>query len=185
MGCEAPHVSRGMCRNHYNQFRNSPEFQYLQPPSIEDRFWSKVDKSGECWDWIAGRNHFGYGTFSYRNGTQRTVKAHRFAWEVTHGPIPQGKLIDHICHNKGCVNPEHLRLASYKQNAENRQAAQVNNKSGVRGVYWEKQTQKWRGLVYHNKRKHFAGEYDTLEAAAVGVAAKRNELFTHNAADRS
>lgn len=72
------------------------------------RFWAKVDKgeSDECWEWTAYRLWNGYGRFGYRHGDVRY--AHRVAYELAVGPIPDGLDIDHLCRNRACVNPAHL-----------------------------------------------------------------------------
>lgn len=80
--------------------------------SILDRFWSKVDKSGECWIWTAAMTA-GYGSFaigSRTDGSKRRVLAHRFSWELEHGPIPEGMDALHRCDNPPCVRPAHLFL---------------------------------------------------------------------------
>ncbi len=78
-----------------------------------ERFWSKVDKSGSCWVWTASRNS-GYGQFAIRTGTP--VLAHRVAWELTRGPVPEGMQLDHLCRNRLCVNPDHLEPVTNRQN---------------------------------------------------------------------
>lgn len=82
------------------------------------RFWEKVDKSGDCWIWIAGTDKDGYGVFN-NNGY---AKAHRFAYEITFGEIPKNKIICHHCDNPSCVNPNHIYLGTYKSNARDRQS---------------------------------------------------------------
>lgn len=82
--------------------------------SEAERFWEKVDKHGPtgCWLWTAF-THDGYGRFRWRDGMGR---AHRWAWEQAHGPIPEGLQIDHICRVRHCVNPAHLQLVTGREN---------------------------------------------------------------------
>lgn len=81
----------------------------------EARFWPKVDRGADsdCWPWKAWSNDHGYGTFY--DGT-RTVRAHRFAYELLVGPIPVGLTIDHLCRNTSCVNPSHLEPVTQAEN---------------------------------------------------------------------
>lgn len=92
----------------------------VQP--LEERFWSKVKKSSDpngCWLWtgaiVTGR---GYGQFeSPYAGASRY--AHRVAWEITHGPIPNGLAVCHNCpggDNPRCVRPDHMFLGTSRQN---------------------------------------------------------------------
>jgi len=91
-------------RNHYS----------LTPNDIE-RFWSYVDKSGECWTWTGGTYTGGYGQF-YLAG--RKIHAHRAAYEIAHGPIPDGLHICHHCDTPACVRPDHLYAATHAQNMQ-------------------------------------------------------------------
>lgn len=100
------------------------------------RFWAKVDKSADCWEWTASRNAGGYGQMALRqNGRIVTPLAHRISYTISGGQIPSGQYIDHACHNRACVRPSHLRLATLKQNPENRAGASSNSQTGVRGVH--------------------------------------------------
>jgi len=78
-----------------------------------DRLHVKSPVSDGCWEWAASGNGSGYGKFW--NGT-RLVYAHRFAYERWVGPIPDGRVIDHLCRNPGCVNPDHLEAVTVDEN---------------------------------------------------------------------
>lgn len=85
------------------------------PSRVEDRFWSQVDigHKTECWEWEGRRNSKGYGQFSvWRKGST----AHRWAWRLIVGEPPIKMDVAHKCHNRLCVNPSHLYLATRSQN---------------------------------------------------------------------
>jgi hypothetical protein len=156
----------------------------LSPSNIKD-FWSHIDKSGDCWTWTGRLTETGYGLARYTvSGKRHGIRAHRLAYELTVGPIPDGMQVDHICHNRACSRPEHLRAATHKQNQENLVGAQARNQSGVRGVTWYARTNVWQGNVRHNKKLHHVGYFATIAEAERAVIATRNQLFTHNDMDR-
>lgn len=80
---------------------------------LSDRFWSKVDKSGDCWVWTSSLDQHGYGTF-YLDRASRM--AHRLSYEDAVGPIPKGLVLDHLCRNRACVNPTHLEVVTHRTN---------------------------------------------------------------------
>jgi len=81
-----------------------------------DRFWKKVDKSGDCWLWISGRDRpGGYGQFSCAG---KQIRAHRYSWELHNGSIPEGLWVLHRCDNPPCVNPAHLFIGDRKANMD-------------------------------------------------------------------
>ncbi len=155
-----------------------------KPRDTASRFWPKVDKTGDCWLWTGSLDHRGYGTF-YLRADASPAKAHRVAYELVVGAIPEGMQLDHrhTC-PKNCVNPTHLRPVTHKQNLENRAGARSDSKSGVRGVMWETRRDRWMAVVVHHRKRHHVGYFDTIEEAEAAVIAKRNELFTHNDMDR-
>lgn len=87
-------------------------------PVEEALFWSHVDKSGECWVWTANRAR-GYGRVKVR---RLSVSAHRLAWVLAFGPIPDGLLVLHRCDNPPCVNPDHLWLGTHGDNQRDKWA---------------------------------------------------------------
>jgi hypothetical protein len=80
---------------------------------LTGRFWPKVDRTGACWLWTAHIGKDGYGTFSIDGHHHR---AHRVAWVLLHGPIPDGLQIDHLCRVRHCVNPDHLEPVTQREN---------------------------------------------------------------------
>lgn len=92
--------------------------------TLEERFWSKVDKSGECWTWTGAKEVAGYGKlYAGRNerGVSQFRKAHRLSWELANGcPVPEGRQVLHSCDNPPCVNPAHLRVGTSGDNAADR-----------------------------------------------------------------
>ena len=82
---------------------------------LEERFWTKVERraDGECWPWTARCDDAGYGSFKV---ARRLVKAHRIAWELTHGMIGDGLHVCHHCDNPPCCNPAHLFVGTRSDN---------------------------------------------------------------------
>jgi HNH endonuclease len=83
--------------------------------TVEERFWAKVEKTEGCWLWMGYRNKKGYGMFKMPD---RVQLAHRAAWMLTNGPIPDGLDVLHKCDNPPCVRPTMLFLGT---NADNQQ----------------------------------------------------------------
>ncbi len=95
------------------------------------RFWVKVGRDGTtpahatelgpCWPWASSTNNRGYGQFGVvapggGPRKQLTFYAHRIAWSLSNGPIPDGKFALHHCDNPPCCNPSHVYIGDHKQN---------------------------------------------------------------------
>lgn len=94
------------------------------------KFRSRSVQIGDCLIWIAGQNNKGYGTFFY-DGKKRL--AHRVAWELTYGPIPEGRILCHVCDTPLCVNTDHLFLGTQADNM--RDAAAKGRNAGQKKTH--------------------------------------------------
>ncbi len=109
-----------------------------------DRFWSKVKKGEphECWEWQAFRFVNGYGQFWHQG---RDGKAHRMAYTMAKGPIPEGLVVMHTCDNRACCNPDHLRLGTQGDNLQDmydkdrRGKLTVEDRKTIRHLYHAEQ----------------------------------------------
>lgn len=177
-GCGRKPRGMGLCDGHYWQQRHGKDLTALRPKRTRDDdpaewFWSRVDKTGECWEW-QGPTSDGYGDL-YWNG--RKDRAHRVSFMLTCGAISEGMLVDHRCRNRRCVNPSHLREATSKQNNEN---VGPRGSSGYRGVKKDRRGKRWVAAARHNGVEHrVPGSFATAEEASRAASALRAQLFTH------
>ncbi len=119
LGCDRPHLARGLCKKHYGerwyraQRKGTKRLRLVGADPVV-RFWSYVEKTdGGCWHWRGLLDSYGYGRFSLDG---RTVPAHRFAYEQTIGPVPDGLQVDHLCCVHACVRPSHLEPVTQAEN---------------------------------------------------------------------
>ena len=84
--------------------------------SLSERLWGKIQKTDDCWLWVARTKVNGYGRIMTIPGQYKL--AHRVAWELTNGPIPNGLDCLHHCDVPACVRPEHLFLGTHRENMQ-------------------------------------------------------------------
>jgi hypothetical protein len=89
-----------------------------QRTALEQRFLNKVaaDPATGCINWTGAKARDGYGQFGI--GSKKVHRAHRVAYELKHGPIAPGQIVRHRCHNRQCVNPEHLETGTHQDNMD-------------------------------------------------------------------
>ena len=149
-------------------------------PETASRFHEKVSHGDDCWEWT-GSTSRGYGYFRY-DGKPRVV--HRWLFEKINGPLPASEHVDHICRNRRCVRPGHLRAVTRSENNQNLPNRRSNNASGARGVYWHAKNQKWIAAVRKDGRSHYLGSFSDLSEARDAAATARRDLFTHSEMDK-
>lgn len=174
--CERPAEVKGLCRGHRQQSRKGNELKPLSRKSLpfDKRFWSKVDKSGDCWVWTSGTTKHGYGMFCFQG---RMKGAHVVSWEIENGPVPDGMKVDHRCHTEACVRPSHLRLLTHEGNGQYRKGAQANTSSGFRNVNWNTQKGMWQVKVQHGGKAIHGGFFEDPEVANLRAIELRKEVF--------
>jgi len=117
-------IKRQLCMACYERYRLYGDPSVTNRPdlgkTVEARFWEKVDKSGPrgCWVWTASVNpRTGYGQFIVMGAKRGYPRmAHRVAWELMRRPLAPGEVIDHLCRNRACVNPDHLQPVTNRVN---------------------------------------------------------------------
>lgn len=126
-GCDDPHRARGWCTKHYQRWASHGDpTKSLTRRGLSDieRFWFSIEKTDDCWYWTGALTK-GYAVIILSDGSR--VYAHRLAYEVQVGPIPEGMEIDHLCHttecqagelcpHRRCVRGDHLAPANHYDN---------------------------------------------------------------------
>jgi hypothetical protein len=95
-----------------------PKAGHLTPLAQRLERHHRLTETG-CWEWTGSIDEKGYGRItlgSRADGTRRPERVHRASWELFRGSIPPGMTIDHLCRNRRCFNPEHLRVCTAVEN---------------------------------------------------------------------
>lgn len=119
--CSGPHKARGWCQKHYRRWQNHGDplatvgqrFQWPETLLRRLMFCAPESLATGCIEFTGARTSLGYGCV-IDDGHQ--VLAHRAAYELTRGPIPDGMELDHLCQNPPCVNPGHLEPVTHAEN---------------------------------------------------------------------
>jgi hypothetical protein len=118
---------------------------------VKERFFKMVQKTQTCWNWTGAVNPSGHAVIKI---DRRNRGAHRVSYTIHIGDIPEDLMILHSCHNPKCVNPEHLRPGTAKDNAEdevkrqNTRHYKCANPTQYNGVRWDDSRKGWISYVY-------------------------------------
>lgn len=174
-GCDRFVNGHGLCSTHYSRVRLHGNPQADVPvnkarKTPEESFSARTKWSGDCLIWTGSKSPGGYGRI-YFGG--RGFQAHRYAWERAQGPIPEGMLVDHICWNRACVNVEHLRLATFAENAIYQET--VSSSTGYKNVY--RDGDGYQVHLQWSGGERFYKRYKTLDEAVEAARHKRMEIY--------
>lgn len=186
--CDRTAEIKGLCRGHRRRQRNGSAIDTpislsnsgkAQAVPIAEHFRRRAIDTGldTCWEWGGFVNAAGY---PYLVASGKKYRAHRVSWELANGPIPEGALVDHICHTPTCTNPRHLRIATHSENGANRSGPAANNSSGYRGVHRVAtkglKSERWKVQVKHEGKLHYGGMYEDPAVANLVAIALRERL---------
>ena len=172
-GCARKRKARGFCNTHYEAWRITGNPLRNPRPAPREEIAATTEREGDCIVWTGYLTPVGYGQITYKG---RARRVHTVVWEMERGTPPKGAVVDHACHNRRCCNIEHLRLATWQQNASNLSGAQKRSTTGVRNVYRAK-GDRFYASVRAFGVNHYLGVFDTVEDADRAATAKRKELF--------
>lgn len=145
---------------------------------IPQRFFTRVspEPNTGCWLWTGSCFSLGYGQFHINRCPKL---AHRVAYEMLVGPIPRGLELDHLCHVRSCVNPQHLRPATRRQNQSNLRGKSEGKFSSKHvGVNLARKEGKWVARIHVQGRSHSLGSFDSEQEAARAYRAALERLVT-------
>jgi len=114
--------------------------------TAEARFWEKVEKTDGCWNWTGTKSR-GYGGFLFDG---RQIGAHRFSLLLAGREIPRGLEVDHLCRNRGCVNPDHLDIVTRLENNRRRPySSNIRDRPHCLHGHWYTDNSQYRAKTKH------------------------------------
>lgn len=165
--CERKHYGHDLCHLHYQRLKRSGSFEATDNSILKDpieRFWAYVVKTEPeaCWLWDGGLSK-GYGSY----GGLWTKLAHKISYELTYDKVPLGMQLDHLCHTRNCVNPEHLEVVSNRENTVRGDKVSKKVRSLPVGVQPNRNATKYQALKQWSGDRLYIGTFDTPEQASI------------------
>lgn len=167
---------RGLCEAHDEQARAGVELRPIRavrvgPITLEWVEENLRQAAQGCREWARATTEHGY---AFAREGRKGVYLHRFLWEAHNGAIPAGKVIDHMCGNRRCLNIGHLNVVSDRQNKQHRVDLHPKNKTGYRGVY-QRPDGKYVAQCRTGGVTQYIGSFETDAEAGEAAKAARIE----------
>ena len=152
------------------------------------RMWISYNPETGIFTWVLPKKKVVVGSEAgYESGTYREISfsgyrllAHRLAWILTNGPIPDDLQVDHINGNRMDNRIANLRLVTHQGNCENKHGAMSTSKSGLLGASWCGVMKRWVAVIKYNRKKRVIGYFGTPEEAHQAYLTERRKLFPCN-----
>lgn len=175
-GCSATlkESRKGYCPRHYLRLwrHGDASMSLRRQPLNAEEFWALVEKSDGCWLWTGQRHRPPRHQYGIVTRSGKKIPAHRWAWILTYGDIPEGKFICHKCDNPPCVRPDHLFLGDAKSNMED-MARKGRNKTHFPVKLTIEQVREIRGLRPSAPIAVLAARYGVSKATITQVVNRK------------
>jgi len=175
-GCDAPpRGGYGWCKRHYQKWYKfgdplaGKDYTRRGAP-LRERIEARVAKTAQCWFWLGPLSRDGYG---HLNVDGRAIGAHRASYMAFTGPIPEGMVIDHLCRNRACVNPEHLEAVPHEVNVQRGASSNPHTHCNKGHEFTPENTRVVQVCITcdHDARERRARRKRAARLAAIGQAA--------------
>ena len=165
--------------------KNTPRADMYSKENVSKRsFWNSVLVTPSCWFWQGALNAGGYGSIATKNDYNEVIRlAHRFTYHYLVEDLVQGLVLDHKYSTLGCprhcVNPDHLRQVTRKENSLNLKGSRKGSRSGYRGVTWRRGENFWQVAVTLDGVRLLGKRYYPLYERHIAAYEARQLRATH------